>query len=147
MAKTSLAATSQTSSCIMSFSITLVEAVHCQTQSQGVERSLYLTLKRKHGISVGRDGEGGKRAFGEQPSDMLRDCPHLPPSRTLSPCSHSALLSPKPLPYFTSLQPAPDSSWPPKLLATHATTVRQLPFLSWSCHFPVHHAESHQLSP
>lgn len=88
MAEASLAATSQTSSSIMSFSIMLVEAVHCQTQSQGIERSLYLTLKRKHGISVGRDGEGGERAFDEEPSDMLHDCPHPPPSCTLSPCSH-----------------------------------------------------------
>lgn len=93
MAKASLAATSQTSSSIMSFSITLVEAVHCQTQSQGIERLFYLTLKRKHGISMGRGGEGGERAFGEQPSDMLCDCPHPPPAIPSAPvvtlpCSH-----------------------------------------------------------
>ena len=79
MAEASFAATSQTSSSIMSFSIMLVEAVHCQTQSQGVERSLYLTLKRKHGISVGRDGEGGRgRLMNSHPICYMTVLTHLP---------------------------------------------------------------------
>lgn len=60
--------------------ITLVEAVHCQTQSQGVE---------VEGKGMASPWAGAvkeeEKVFDEQPSGMLHDCPHSPPSHPLSP--------------------------------------------------------------